>query len=108
MGVLDVPQNQLDLFLNRYIPRRREFPGWRGLPTVNASAFVATAGAVSGATSIAGSILVPFFDTSAFRYLGTIPGFFGNTFPNYNYYTSNGYNGNGYIISILLMDSSKF
>lgn len=76
--------------------RRRDFPGYRFVPTVNASAFTVTAGVSGAASAITGSALVPMYDTSAFTYLGTIPGFANSTFPNYNYYQANGASGNPY------------
>lgn len=86
----------LTSFPSRYIPRRRELPGYKNVPTVNANLFTATAGVNGAATVIAGSILVPHYDTSAFRYFGTVPGYFNNTFPNYNFFATNGTQGNGY------------
>ncbi|MFL5737668.1 MAG: hypothetical protein ACJ76P_10050, partial [Actinomycetota bacterium] len=75
--------------------RRRDLPGYKALPTVNGSAFTVGAGS-TGATGIVGSVLVPMYDTSAFRYFGPPPGFFNGSYPNYLYWWPNGQPGNGY------------
>lgn len=73
--------------------RRRDCPGWRGLPTVNTAAATTTAGASGAATAITGSVLIPPWETSAFTYYGAKVGYGGNAYPNYPYYTSGGVTG---------------
>jgi lysophospholipase L1-like esterase len=99
MGVLDVPSPSRKeiarTYPSRYIPRRRELPGYKVLPTVNASVFTVSA-ANNTTTQIAGSVLTPMYDTSAFTYLGPPPGYFNGSYPNYLFFYSGGQPGNGY------------